>query len=59
MPKLRTKASALAVVSRTSTPRKATPEEWYWAATSDRVDASARHGTHQDPQKLSTTTLSR
>ena len=57
--KLCANARALAVLSRTSTPRNDTPDGWYFAATAARIEASSRHGTHHDPQKLSTTTLPR
>src|SRR5581483_6717554 len=53
------KSSAPGVLSRTSTPRNRTPADWYCWATNASVVASARHGGHQEPQKLSTTTLPR
>src|ERR1700733_8838515 len=59
MPKLRVKASALAVVSLTSTPRKSTPADLYCSAATASVGASSRHGPHQEPQKLTTTTWPR
>src|ERR1700677_2148011 len=52
-------ASAFAVLSRTSTPRNDTPSGWYCSATTASVAASDRQGTHQEPQKFSTTTLPR
>src|SRR5258705_9267765 len=53
------KACALAGLSRMSMPRNRTPVDLRCVASADRPGASARHGVHHEPQKLSTTTCPR